>query len=529
MRRPVVRVLAPLTLVALLVPVAAASAHPERPTQFPDPKAGEVPSYRSKGSSLVVCKRESLRLIRKAFAGDKDLLSDRAKLLKRCRYRHIQRAVNAAKSGDRILILPGTYREEPSRRVPHNQEEGCPPDGMRDPGDGHGLYAIYEYHLACPNSRNLIAILGDSNNDGRCDAKCNLQVEGMGRKPTDVVIEGDRVKEDTIRADRTDGIFIKNLTVEEGAFNAIDVVESNGFRLSDLEARDSQNYGVLSFTSDNGLYEDIEAYGNGDSGIYPGSGPERHCASYGIEIRRVNSHHNVLGYSGTAGNGTWTHDSKFHHNSAGISDDSFASGHPGMPQDCSKWEDNKVYSNNVNYFTAKNQAYCAETPYERLPQGDVCPQFQVPVGSGFVLYGVNDNIVRRNYIYDNWRSGVRLFWVPGTIRGDDSPEAQFDTSNGNRFTRNSFGRSPADKRMPNGEDVFWDEQGRGNCWSDNTGADDKARLTSDPARLPACPGSAIQLPPTAKTAAEVPCGDWDVESNPLPVGCTWFATPEKPK
>ena len=97
---------------------------------------------------------------------------------------------------------------------------------------------------------------------------------------------------------------------------------------------------MLTFASDHGLYEHIDAYGNGDSGIYPGSGPEGHCKRYGIEIRNVNSHDNVLGYSGTAGNGTWTHNSKFHDNNAGISDDSFASGHPGMPQDCSKWNAN---------------------------------------------------------------------------------------------------------------------------------------------------------------------------------------------
>ena len=117
--------------------------------------------------------------------------------------------------------------------------------------------------------------------------------------------------------------------IEQGAFNDVDVVETNGFRLRQLTTAYGQNYGVLTFASDHGLYEHIEAFGNGDSGIYPGSGPEGHCKRYGIEIRNVNSHHNVLGYSGTAGNGTFTHNSKFHHNNAGISDDSFASGHPG--------------------------------------------------------------------------------------------------------------------------------------------------------------------------------------------------------
>ena len=202
--------------------------------------------------------------------------------------------------------------------------------------------------------------------------------------------------------------------------------------------RYGQNYGVLTFASDNGVYEDIEAYGNGDSGIYPGSGPEGGCQRYGIEIRRVNSYGNVLGYSGTAGNGTWTHDSRFHDNAAGISDDSFASGHPGMPQDCSKWTGNEINSNNVNFFGPIG-AYCTATPFEQRSKEVVCPQFQVPVGSGIILYGANRNLVTGNHIWDNWRSGIRLFYVPASIRGDLDPAQQFDTSNGNRFEDNLMG------------------------------------------------------------------------------------------
>ncbi len=354
-------------------------------------------------------------------------------------------------------------------------------------------------------------------------------MEGLGKRPTDVLIVGDRIKEDVIRADRADGFLLKNVATEQAAFNGVDVVETNGFRLENLEAMYNQNYGVLTFTSDNGLYDTIDAYGNGDSGIYPGSGPERHCQSYGIEIRNVNSYGNVLGFSGTAGNGTWVHDSKFHDNSAGISNDSFASGHPGMPQDCSKWERNEINSNNVNFFTAELQSYCARTQFHERKREEVCPQFQVPVGSGFIFYGVNENIVRDNKIWDNWRSGVRLFWVPGVIRGDNSLEAQFDTTNGNRFIANAFGRTPGGRRAPNGEDVFWDEQGRGNCWEANTGADG-GPLDADPAGLPRCPGALVQqLVNPAKAAQEVPCASWNPESNPRPVGCTWFDTPAKPE
>jgi hypothetical protein len=520
------------TLVVLLGTFALcasrAVAHPERATQFPDASKGAVPTYRHATRPLIVCKSNSRKKIKSIFKGKARARTRRIRLraLKKCRFRHIQSAVNRAKSNDRIQIMPGLYREAPSRKVPVDQPECAAM--FETPEDGDAKVATYEHQVRCPNARNLIAVIGDSlaDPDRECDQKCNLLIEGMGRRPKDVLIEGDRLKKDVIRADRADGFFLRNVWVEQGAFNDVDVVETNGFRLRQLVTPYGQNYGVLSFASDHGLYEHIEAFGNGDSGIYPGSGPEGHCQRYGIEIRHVNSHHNVLGYSGTAGNGTWTHNSSFHDNNAGISDDSFASGHPGMPQDCSKWNANQVYSNNENYFTDDRDAYCKNTPFEKRPKTIVCPQFQVPVGSGFILYGVNANLIQDNNIYDNWRSGVRLFWVPAAVRGETDPAKQFDTSNGNRFVHNQLGYNDG-RRQPNGVDFFWDEQGIDNCWSDNLAPGGK--VTSDPAQLPQCPqGSVFQQSNPSKTGAEAPCAAWDPETQPDPPGCTWFTTPAKP-
>jgi hypothetical protein len=284
---------------------------------------------------------------------------------------------------------------------------------------------------------------------------------------------------------------------------------------------------VLTFASDHGLYDFIEAFGNGDAGVYPGSGPEGHCRRFGIEIRQVNSHHNVQGSSGTAGNGTWTRNSKFHHNNIGLTNDSFASGHPGMPQDCSKWTANAIYSNNENYFTTERQSYCKNTPFEERPKEIVCPQFQVPVGTGMGLYGVNSNLVQDNSIYDNWRSGIRLFYVPASVRGETDPAKQFDTSNGNQFMGNQMSLGADNKRAPNGIDFFWDEQGVGNCWLGNEAPG--GRITSDPPRLPTCPeASMFQVGNNAKLAQEAPCSAWDPEDNPNPPGCTWFTTPPRP-
>jgi hypothetical protein len=528
----------PGALVALALLPAAAAGHAERATHFVDPAKGSRPALRNTGPAKVVCKPNSRRLINKSWAGRSGRHTRErtrlTKLLAKCRYRHIQQAVDAAKTGDRILIMPGVYKEEPSRKIPVADPKCAGDKYWEASGDNHqadGRVPTYEHQVDCPNSRNLIAIIGDSlqDEDRECDQKCHLQLQGMGRRARDVTIQGDRLKQDVIRADRADGFVLHNVLVEQGGYNNVNVVETNGFRLTKIVTRYAKNYGILTFTSDNGLYDQVEAYGSGDSGVYPGSGPEGHCQRYGIEVTRVNSYGNTLGSSGTAGNGTWYHDNRMHDNATGVALDSFAPGHPGMPQDCSKWTNNDIYSNNVNVFDDDRDQYCNDVPFEKRRKDIVCPQFLAVVGSGFMWYGVNQNLVEGNRIYDNWRSGMRLFWVPAQLRGENDPAKQSDTSNGNRIVNNSFGIAPDGSPAPNGQDVMWDEQGVGNCWQDNktpTGGP----LTSDPQRLPDC-DSGGSLSPTSnpvKTAAEAPCVEWNPRTNPDPPGCSWFTSPPRP-
>jgi hypothetical protein len=531
----------PLALLtaAILIP-ASALGHAERFAYFPDHTLGSVPKYRTGGPSLVVCKPDSAKRIAKMGGSGKAARAARRRnlaLLPRCRYPHIQEAVNAAGNGYRILVLPGVYKEEPSRRVP-NDGDAC--KGNQYKGEEPGTKS-YKFQRDCPNVQNLIAITGDDNDaDRRCDDKCNLQIEGTGLRPQDVKVVGGGyglkpgAKLNVFRADRADGVFLRNFLVEYSDFNNVYVLETNGFRLENVISRWSREYGFLSFTSDNGLYNHVKAFGSGDSGIYPGSGPEGHCQRYGIEIRNSESFGNTIGWSGTAGNGVYTHDSKFHHNATGITMDSFAGGHPGMPQDCSKWEDNQVYSNNADLFNAKRDAYCKNTPNEKRDPSKVCPTFQVPVGTGILTGGGNGNIFRNNWIYDNWRRGTMLFWVPGQLRGEDqtgqsAPVSTYETSHNNKYIGNHMGVRPNGRRDPNGVDFWWDEEGGGNCWSDNKGPGGGV-FTSDPTPLFACPGGSPDTPgSTVKQGALFGCATWDPKDNPDPVGCDWFTRPPEPK
>jgi hypothetical protein len=582
-----------LALAAALVFPSASGAHAERSAYFPDYNLGSFPEYRTDGPNVVVCKRESRRLIQRQTG---DLRRENMRLLKRCRFNHIQAAVDSLPTGQagwghRIFVLPGTYREEPSLDPPAPE---CVDIYARANGN-----LSYGEQLRCPNAQNLIAILGDTNpnNDSladastrTCDSRCNLQIEGTGARPEDVLITGDEfstpgvIRRNGIRADRADGIFLKNFTIEFFHDNGVYALETNGFRFDGVVARYVEEYPFLTFTSDHGIYENCEAYGGGDAGIYPGSGPNlhgnftaNHPDGYGIIIRNCDSHDNALGYSGTAGNGVWVHHNKFHHNTTGLTTDSFVPNHPGMPQDFSKWSENLIYSNNWDLYTAENDARCTLPPSQRSLR-DVCPSNGTPVGTGQLIGGGNSNLIQSNYFFDNWRLGAMLFWVPATFRGDDDPSRQNDTSNNNRYEGNCMGVRPAvlDPSQvdfttcsgtpdPNGVDFWWDEEegvdcverelerpdpgdcvdaqdGLGNCWVQSPANGDPnvgpggAPASTDPLVAPDCPGIDVPRQPptgTAKSAMLAPCATW-TEENRDPPGCqtpagqTWFEAPPEP-
>jgi hypothetical protein len=511
----------PALCVLLLAPVA--SAHPERPTQFPD-ATGSFPKLRTAGGpKLVVCKPDSAKRIARLSGRDR---RRNERLLEKCEYRHIQAAVNEASNGDRVLILPGVYREDPSRRAPEEPPE-C--EGLKveaATNDGR-LVRSYAYELACPNAQNLIAILGDSDDDGRCDAKCNLQVEGTGTRKRDVKVIGDPEKENVFKADRADGIVFTNMTVQYSDYNNFYVLETDGFRFQRITSRWSNEYGFLSFVSDHGIYKDLNAYGAGDAGVYPGSGPPTDGERFGIKIVDVNSHHNLQGNSGAAASGTLYRDNRFHHNGVGIVVDSFSPGHPGNPQDNVVWRDNRIYSNNEDYFDDETLDHCSQ-PYPERDLRRVCPAIMVPIGTGLLIAGGNENLVEDNWIWNNRRHGAMLFFVEATFRGEDDPAKQFDTSHANVFRDNHMGITPAGEAAPNGTDFWWDEGGDFNCWSDNLAAPGAA-ITGDPPSLPACPGEENPLPTNpAKHAFLVPCAAWDPEDPVLryPPGCDWFDVPE---
>ncbi|WP_418956191.1 right-handed parallel beta-helix repeat-containing protein [Streptomyces tritici] len=514
---PAVALAAALCLVLTAAP--GAQAHEERPVTFPD-GSGSVPTLRTGEPDLLVCKTDRAAFERRIAAFPAPLKARNLALYERCArsgYRHLQQAVDAVdRPGMTIAVLPGLYEEEPS--LP-------PPTGacarLDAPKSALGYQILsYEQQKQCPHNQNLVAILG----------KKNLQIEGTGASRLDVVIDARYAKLNAIRADGSDGIYFRNFTAQRTTFNSLYVLAADGFVIDDVLTRWNDEYGFLTFASDHGLYKNCESYGNGDSGIYPGSasdindGRGYEVPRYSIEITGCRSHHNMVGYSGTAGDSVYVHDNEFDHNMGGASMDSAFPGHPGLPQNHARFERNLIHDNNQNYYRYVADGTCARPPVERgYEQGVVCPQISMPPGTGIITAGGNWNRYEDNWVYGHTNAAFFLSAVPAFIRGESAWGKQTDTSHHNRYAGNRLGVDRSGNARPNRIDVWWDGQGGGNCWQGDAGA-------STPLTLPACGkrlgavagGSARLVGEPAKLAHLLVCADYDVQARRLPAGCDWY-------
>jgi len=534
-----------------------ASAHVERPSYWPNPKpdcsvspcaGGKVPTIRTLSSALdtskpgvtrVVCKTDSMSRVKSAIAKARkygynnrptdhrsfskseatSILSINTKLQKLCKYHDIQAAVTASHNNDRVVVMPGVYSEQPSRKKP-TVDPACAKYATKsDSGDPGAL--SHDYQLHCPNDANLIAVIGRAADTGpvpdppltnrhgipkvgKC-IRCNVQLEGSGVSADDVIVEAGsysagnggpsavgHAKHVGIFIDRADGFVLRKVTVRHAKEHDIYAMETDGYVLDRFKAYYAGGYGVLTFVEDHGLVQNCEAAGNGDSGLYPGSGADSTFedrykpfypeSRYSQVFRRCDSHHNTGGFSGTNSHGTLVTENNFYDNALGYTTDVFtAPGHPGFPQHGNVIEKNNFYSNNFN-------------PFEE--DSDVEPFIAAPVGTGLWLAGGNSNIVRNNRFYDNWRRGTMLFAVPDATVcgpppvGSSTPVpgcniAGVSTSYDNKQYDNTMGVDKAGKYKPNGVDFWWDAfpLNTGNCWWGNKAYSGK-KVTTSPEKTP---------------------------------------------
>jgi hypothetical protein len=519
-----------------------------------------------------------------------------------CRYDSIQRAVTDSGNNDRIVIMPGRYTEPESRSAPINDPR-CNPSMLQTDASGDQTPS-YAYQSTCPNDQNLVYVQGravkgeplaEPRDDrqgipaqelGEC-VRCNLQIEGSGAKPEDVIIDaGDdyqgtgpearpngHAKHVVVRADRADGFVGRNMLMRGGLEFGFYTEEADGVLLDRTKFFWNADYGHLSFTTDHNRVQNCDGMGAGDAAIYPGAAPDTgsQATDFYPDAPRMNTtitqcdmRNSALGYSGSMGNAVRITDNHIYGNATGIATDTLSSaGHPGFPADSTQVDHNYIYSNNFDLYSDASR---------------VKPLVGVPTGAGIVYAGVNDSRIHDNWFFDNWRFGTMLFAVPDALTSYGGPEGAvypgvsclgapedgISTSCGNDQFDNRMGQVPSGfefpealdrygvahgqagaSSLPNGTDFWWDEflSNRWNCWYGNTGPDGTAGSVTGsgdagrtpgipPNLLPDCAGGSMQdlslgNGDVAKEAYLVDCSEGpDEDTGPL--DCDWWTVPPQP-
>jgi len=509
------------------------------------------------------------------------LLEINERLRAMCRYHSIQKAINDSGNNDRIVIMPGTYTEPASRSKPENDPR-CNPSLLQTDASGDPTPS-YEYQVTCPHDQNLVyvqgrAVVGEPLEEPRSDrrgipeqelgpcVRCNLQIEGSGAKPDDVIIDAGEsyqgsgaearpsghAKDVVLRVDRADGFVGRNMVMRGGAEHGFYVEETDGVLLDRMKFFWNADYGHLAFTSDHQMVKNCDGMGAGDAAIYPGAAPETGSqrTDFYPDAPRANTiitqcdmRNSALGYSGSMGNAVRITNNHIYGNATGIASDTLSSaGHPGFPADSSEVDGNFIYANNFNVYS---------------PDSPVKPLVGVPVGTGIVYAGFNDARVHDNWFFDNWRDGAMLFAVPDALtsyggpEGDvfpgvscvTGPEGGISTSCGNHYFGNKMGQVPpgfqfpaaldrygvphgenGQASLPNGNDFWWDEfpTNRWNCWFGNTGFDGSAGSVTGSGEAGNAPGIPPNPLPDCEggTNQDASIGQGDVAKEAYLVDCS---------
>jgi hypothetical protein len=315
-----------------------------------------------------------------------------------------------------------------------------------------------------------------------------LTIEGAKKNRRKTILEGLNAKgelgaaQNGIEAISVDGIVLKNMWARNYQSNGFFVHAANepgqhcdGYTMDNLLASANRSYGLFAKNCFGGKMINSTGFHHGDSAFYVGETPcnSKNWTNHGIVpppvpcqkkpkwtlLKNDKSYENVLGYSGTNSKYVKIVESAFYNNGAGIVPNTLDS--EGVePNGWNIFEKNDVFWNNYNYFLAGASFHTVSSGLGQIAGATV----NYPTGVGIVLFGGDDNVVRRNNVFGNYKWGISSFSGPGELFvanvGDDAKNIN------NEIVENKMGREGAD---PNGEFDFWnDATGGGNCWSGNS-------------------------------------------------------------
>jgi parallel beta-helix repeat protein len=295
--------------------------------------------------------------------------------------------------------------------------------------------------------------------------KQNITLIGLkGVHDEGVTIEnpGDGDNGITVR-DNGDGFVLRDVTVRDFEENGVFLVRVDGFEITNVITIDNGEYGLFPVRCKNGIIENCSATGHTDTGIYVGQ-------SENVVVRKNVAYGNVNGLEiENCANIVVTNNDAYN-NVGGI----LVILLPGLTVKESQnivVAHNKVHNNNLENFAPPEDGF----------------EVLVPQGSGILVVGVDNTIVKNNEISNNNFVGVAVVstLILGTLSGlppeafaDIEPNADRVQVINNKLTANG-GAPPAGIPLP-GVDLLWDGTGVDNCWKNNHYA------TSFPAQLPEC-------------------------------------------
>jgi len=336
-----------------------------------------------------------------------------------CDFRRIQAAVDAARAGDTVRVRRGTYREAVTIA-------GSRRDGLK--------------------------LIGDRRHPGR--------VTLSGRR------RGRAVLSNGVSVEGADRITISGMRARGYLANGFLVIDAVGYRLTQLRAARTGDYGIYALNSKGGLMADSEAFYTGDSAFYIGQTPPQRTPMRTI-VRDVEGWGTPVGFAANNMRYVTITRSRFYDNATGIFLVASTSERYPPP------EDNSIVGNEVfwNNFDISKGA-----PFEPV-QGGVT--LLAPAGTGILLVGGRRNLVAGNAIFGNYLGGVAL--LEGVFARADASARPLV---GNVVRNNEFGLGGADL---NGRDVLYDGSGADNCFGANGGV--AVTVPADGSTLQPCPFS----------------------------------------
>lgn len=340
-----IRALTAVATAALLVPATAMAQSYPAPT---DP--GKGPKAKGKGTTLTVCKQ------------------------RRCDFKGIQKAIDAATGRDTIKVKAGTYRE------------GLKVVGSRYDG---------------------LKLVGGP--------RVNLDGKGLKRGAA----------QNGVLVNNADGVTVKGFHARHYKANCFFVTNAVGYTLTQLVAERCGVYGIYAFNSKGGEMSKSEAFYNNDSGFYVGQTPLQKGRVKRTIVKGVKSWGNVLGFSGTNMHYVTITKSQWFNNGAGIVPNALDTEKFPPPGD-NVIANNDIFWNNFNFYFG--------APFQIPEQSAAAIPY--PIGVGILLFGSQDTTVEGNRIFGNWLGGFAE--VPAVqLAGSEDPALKEASVLRNNVVRNN--------------------------------------------------------------------------------------------